>query len=105
MNLTGAAIGVIAFVIIGVFHPIVIKCEYYFTDSVWPVFLVFGILSLVASVFAANVMASSVLGILGCVFLWSIHELKEQRQRVEKGWFPENPNRGRLSARKDKSMH
>ncbi|MBQ5683504.1 MAG: DUF4491 family protein, partial [Peptococcaceae bacterium] len=24
---------------------------------------------------------------------WSIGELKEQRERVEKGWFPKNPNR------------
>jgi hypothetical protein len=25
--------------------------------------------------------------------LWSIKELKEQRRRVKKGWFPQNPKR------------
>jgi len=25
--------------------------------------------------------------------LWSIHELFEQEKRVERGWFPKNPNR------------
>ena len=30
MNYTGAIIGISAFLVIGVFHPIVIKTEYYF---------------------------------------------------------------------------
>ena len=29
----------------------------------------------------------------GCSCLWSIKELFEQRERVRKGWFPENPKR------------
>lgn len=93
MNHTGIIIGIIAFVIIGVFHPIVIKCEYYFSDRVWPVFLVLGLLSLAGSLFIGSTTLSAALGILGCTLLWAIHELKEQRERVEKGWFPSNPNR------------
>lgn len=93
MNHTGIIIGIIAFAIIGVFHPIVIKCEYYFSDRVWPVFLVLGLLSLAGSLFIGSTTLSAVLGILGCTLLWAIHELKEQRERVEKGWFPSNPNR------------
>ena len=93
MNFLGLIISVASFLVIGIFHPIVIKCEYYFTDKVWPIFLVSGILCIVASLLVANTLGSSLLGVVGCSFLWSIGELKEQRKRVERGWFPENPNR------------
>lgn len=93
MNFLGLIISVAAFLIIGIFHPIVIKCEYYFTDKVWPIFLVAGLVCIACSLLVQNTIGSSLLGVLGCSFLWSIGELKEQRERVEKGWFPKNPNR------------
>lgn len=93
MSFSGLIIGVAAFLIIGVFHPIVIKCEYYFTDGVWPIFLVIGIAAVAASCFVRQIMASAILAIFGCTCLWSIIELKEQRERVKKGWFPANPAR------------
>ncbi len=93
LNFEGAAVGVIAFLIIGVFHPIVIKSEYYFTDRIWPVFLVVGILVIAGSFFVSNSLLAAILGVLGCSCIWSIRELHEQRERVEKGWFPSNPNR------------
>ena len=34
-GLTGLAIGVSAFIIIGIFHPIVIKTEYYTGTRLW----------------------------------------------------------------------
>ncbi|HWS29308.1 MAG TPA: DUF4491 family protein [Clostridia bacterium] len=89
----GLIIGVIAFIIIGVFHPLVIKCEYYFSDKVWPVFLVGGLILCAASLFVQQVILSAALAVTGCTMLWSIKELKEQTERVKKGWFPENPNR------------
>lgn len=93
MNLKGIAIGAIAFITMGIFHPIVIKCEYYFTERIWPVFLGLGIFFSVLSLFLKNVVLSASSGVLGCTFLWSIGELKEQTRRVQKGWFPANPNR------------
>ena len=39
MNFQGITIGIIVFAIIGVFHPIVIKTEYYIGKKAWPVFL------------------------------------------------------------------
>lgn len=92
LNLEGVAVGVIALAMIGVFHPIVIKCEYYFSSRVWPVFLLLGVLSLGAALFTDG-LVSIVLGLLGVSCLWSIQELKEQTQRVKKGWFPCNPSR------------
>ncbi|MFT4004726.1 MAG: DUF4491 family protein [Lacrimispora sp.] len=94
---SGVLIGAISFLIIGIFHPIVIKCEYYFTERVWPVFLVGGILFCILSLFVNQIIISSVLAIIGFSMLWSIKELKEQTQRVEKGWFPENPKRKKKS--------
>lgn len=93
MNYSGIIIGVASFLIIGLFHPVVVKCEYYFSAQVWPVFLVLGIISLAISIFVNHMIMSSILGVLGCALLWSIRELKEQKERVEKGWFPKNPNR------------
>jgi hypothetical protein len=93
MHYTGIATGFIALVIIGVFHPVVIKGEYYFTDRIWPLFLAAGLGSLAASLFVENAVASTSLGVLGFTFLWSIHEIKEQAERVGKGWFPRNPRR------------
>ena len=101
MNYTGLIIGVAAFLIIGVFHPIVIKCEYYFTDRVWPVFLVVGLIAAGASCFVSQTAVSAILAIFGCTCLWSIIELREQRERVKKGWFPKNP--ARSAKREDKS--
>ncbi len=93
MNFIGLVIGIAAFLIIGIFHPIVIKCEYYFGHKVWPVFLVVGIAAILASFWLSNVVISAIMAILGFTCLWSILELKEQRERVDKGWFPKNPAR------------
>ncbi|MBQ6810266.1 MAG: DUF4491 family protein, partial [Firmicutes bacterium] len=42
MNFTGILIGVVTFLLIGLFHPIVIKAEYYFSKSIWSLFAVVG---------------------------------------------------------------
>ena len=56
MNIWGILIGLAAFLLIGIFHPIVIKCEYHFGAKIWPLFLVAGVLCCVASllVFASG---------------------------------------------------
>lgn len=95
MSWSGLIIGAVSFLIIGVFHPIVIKCEYYFTDRVWPVFLIGGLVFCALSVFVQHVVPSAVLAVIGFAMLWSIGELKEQTERVKKGWFPANPNRAK----------
>lgn len=92
MNFSGLLIGVIAFLAIGIFHPIVIKVQYYFTDRVWPIFLVVGIIFCIISLFIGNIIISSLFAVVGFSSFWSIGELKEQTRRVEKGWFPKNPN-------------
>lgn len=90
MNIEAIIIGVASFAIIGLFHPVVVKCEYYFSAKVWPVFLVAGIAFLAAALFLDGI-AAYVLALIGTACLWSIVELKEQEKRVERGWFPKNP--------------
>ena len=93
LNGSGILIGLTTFIVIGVLHPVVIKCEYYFSDRVWPVFLAGGLAFCAASLFVERPLLSSVLGVVGFSLLWSIRELKQQTRRVEKGWFPRNPKR------------
>ena len=91
MNFTGIIVGLATFLIIGLFHPIVIKAEYYLGTKWWWVFLVAGIVFCVLSIVVENLIASTILGVTAFSSFWSIGELFEQKQRVKKGWFPEGP--------------
>ena len=92
-NLLGLVIGLGTFLIIGLFHPIVIKGEYYFGTRCWWVFLALGTAVIALSVFVESVLWSALLGVTGFSSLWSILEIFEQQERVRKGWFPRNPKR------------
>lgn len=93
MHYTGIIIAIGTFLIIGLFHPIVIKTEYYFGTRPWWVFLVLGIACVITSLCISQIIISSLLGVVGASCLWSIGELFEQKKRVEKGWFPKNTKR------------
>ncbi len=85
---TGIIIGVATFLVIGIFHPLVIKGEFYFGVKCWWVFLLMGIAAVAVSLLTENVLWSTLLAVWGASSFWSIGELFEQRKRVEKGWFP-----------------
>jgi hypothetical protein len=93
MHATGVLLGAASFLIIGLFHPVVIKAEYYFGARVWPFFLAAGLAAVVGSLFVPAALWSGLLAIFGFSCLWSIRELFEQEERVRKGWFPRNPAR------------
>lgn len=92
-NLTGLLIGAATFIIIGVFHPIVIKCEYHFGTRCWWWFLVAGLLFLGLSLMVDSIVWQSILGVTAFSSFWTIKEIFEQKARVDKGWFPRNPRR------------
>lgn len=92
-NLTGIAIGITTFLIIGLFHPLVIKGEYYFGVNCWWAFLLVGLLLLSAAFYITDILYSAILAVTGFSSLWSIIEVFEQQKRVQKGWFPKNPKR------------
>lgn len=91
--LFGLALGATTFLVIGLFHPLVIKGEYYFGVKCWWAFLLAGIVFSVLSVLVQGVFWSAICGVVGCSSFWSIIEVFEQRKRVLKGWFPKNPKR------------
>ena len=92
-HLTGLVIGICTFLIIGMFHPIVIKSEYYWGTKCWWFFLLLGIGGIIASVYVDNILIASLLGVFAFSSFWSIKEIFEQEERVRKGWFPKNPKR------------
>ena len=87
-NLTGIVIGLITFLMIGLFHPMVVKGEYYFGIKCWWVFLLLGIGGIIAALLLSNIIASTACGVFAFSSFWSIGELFKQRKRVKKGWFP-----------------
>lgn len=92
-HFTGIVIGVATFFIIGMFHPLVIKGEYYFGVKCWWAFALLGVATTVGALLVADVLWSTLLAVVGASSFWSIKELFEQRERVRKGRFPKNPKR------------
>ena len=93
MYFTGIIIAICTFLTIGIWHPIVIKTEYYWGTRPWIVYLVIGLAAIVAALFIENTLISAIVGVFGASALWGIGELFEQKKRVERGWFPKNPKR------------
>ena len=87
-NLAGVIIGAVTFLIIGLFHPLVVKGEYYFGVRCWWVFLLIGIGGVVVSLLSRNVILSASCGVVAFSSFWAIGEVFHQRKRVEKGWAP-----------------
>ena len=93
MFYSGLIIGICTFLIIGLFHPVVVKAEYYWGTRCWWIFLLLGIAGVAASLCVSNILYSSLLGVFAFSSFWTIKELFEQEERVRKGWFPKNPKR------------
>lgn len=92
-HMLGLTIGLCTFLIIGMFHPAVIKGHYYFGVGCRWWFAVSGVITLAAAIMVTDVFWSSILGVFAFSCFWSILEVKQQEERVRKGWFPANPKR------------
>ncbi len=103
IHLLGLIIGLCTFLIIGLFHPVVVKCHYYFGTGCWWWFLVLGIICVAMSMMVSSVLWSTLLGVTGFSSFWTIKEIFEQEQRVAKGWFPANPARKKGACEPDKT--
>lgn len=91
MNFTGLLVGLSTFLIIGLFHPLVIKAEYYIGVKSWIIFALAGVAFSIASLLIKGFILSTILGVVAFSSFWSILEVFEQRERVRKGWFPAGP--------------
>ena len=93
LNWEGLLIGASTFLIIGLFHPLVIKGEYYFGLKVDWAFAIFGIAASIGALAISSLFWSAILAVIAFSSFWSIWEVYEQQERVRKGWFPKNPRR------------
>ena len=57
LNWEGVVVGAASLLVIGAFHPLVIWCEYRFTQRVWPVFLIAGLLCLLTALLIQGILS------------------------------------------------
>jgi hypothetical protein len=93
INLIGIIVGLASFLIIIFARYSCIAGEYYFTKKLWIAFLIIGLIAVLSSFLLINIIVSAIVAIIGFNYLWGIHEIIEQENRVKKGWFPKNPKR------------
>ena len=60
-HLGGIVIGICTFLIIGLFHPIVVKAEYYWGTRCWWIFLILGIAGIIGSILINDILISSLI--------------------------------------------
>ncbi|MDR3287482.1 MAG: DUF4491 family protein [Prevotellaceae bacterium] len=77
---TGLIVGFLVFLIIGLFHPLVVKAEYYLGKKSKWIFAVAFIISATASLLVSNLW-SIFLGCFGFSCFWSVFEIDKQQQR------------------------
>ena len=92
-HLYGIVVGLVTFLIIGLFHPLVIKGEYYFGKKIRLAFVISGVFGIAGCIIVDDLFLSTVLGVTAFSCFWSVKEVNEQEERVRKGWFPRNPHR------------
>lgn len=90
MNIYGFLTGLYTFLLIGVFHPVVIKMEYHLGKRYWWILFIPGLAFALLSLFLRDVY-SVISGVFGFVLLWSTKELFKQHQRVKKRLTRINP--------------
>ena len=82
MHFTGLLLGICTFLIIGIFHPVVVKCYYYFGTRCWWWFLLLGISALIASLLVEPIFPQTLLGVLAFSSFWTIKEIFEQPRTI-----------------------
>ena len=91
-NLEGFLAGLAAFFIIGLFHPVVIKLEYYYGKRFWWLLFLPGVFFALFSLWLSG-LYSIMSGCIGFALFWSTAEIFMQHRRVLKGQAKKNPKR------------
>ena len=93
MNYNGILLGLCSFLVIGIFHPLVIKAETHFGRRSWWSFLAMGLIFMALSLTCHNQFLSLLFGVTAFSAFWGIGEVFAQHRRVKRGWLPMNPTR------------
>ena len=91
LNLEGIAVGGASLLVIGAFHPLVIWCEYHFSQKIWPLFLLCGLICLGLALFVQGLLYP--FGTCGCGFSLEHPGTERTSAAGNAGWFPKNPKR------------
>ena len=93
LNLDGLVAGLATWATIWATRYACIQGEYLFRRAFRYVFLVVGLLGVAGALLVNNLVLSAILAIFGFANLWGIHEVIEQEERVNKGWYPRKPDK------------
>ena len=81
-NLWGLVIGVATFLIIGLFHPLVVKAEYYFGAGIWWAFLLAGLVFMGLSVMVHHLILSTIFGVIAFSSLRGTYPVSVEAYRI-----------------------
>jgi branched-subunit amino acid transport protein len=93
LNMDGLLAGLATWATIWGTRYACIKGEYYFKRTFRYVFLAFGVAGVLTALWIDNLVLSAICAIFGFANLWGIHEVIEQEERVNKGWYPRKPEK------------
>ena len=93
MAFTGLLLGLATFIIIGAFHPLVVRLEYHWGTKPWIFFLIAGLLLIITSLFISRDWLSIFFGVLGFSCLFCVREIFLQNKRAKSGYAKQNPKR------------
>ena len=88
-HLLGLLIGISTFLIIGLFHPVVIKAEYYLGTRCWWLFMLLGVLGVIGSLITENILISALLGVFSFSSFGLSKRYSNKKNGYEKDGFPE----------------
>mgnify|MGYP002743882338 CR=1 FL=1 len=88
----GLIVGLVAFFVVGVFHPLVVFVEYRFGKQAWWVMVLLALICLAVSLVSSEFL-SLLLGIMAAGLLWGTLELFWQHKRACLGRAKRNPAR------------
>lgn len=88
INFDGLLIGIVTFLIIGLFHPVV-EGRVLLGDEMLVDIPCLGDFRSDSLLFIDSVFVSAICGVFAFSSFWTIKEIFEQEERVQKGWFLE----------------
>ena len=97
----GILIGICTFLIIGLFHPIVVKAEYYWGTRCWWIFLLLGIAGLIGSVLVSQDSAVDPVGSFLILFFLDHQRRssKQTRTRAERLFNDESERKKNMNSK------
>lgn len=98
-HLLGLVIGIATFLIIGLFHPVVVKAEYYWGTGCWWIFLLLGIGGIVWSLCTDNVLvAGAGWRIRFFIVVDDQRAFRAERARAQRLVSPQSETSGEIAA-------